>query len=349
MIDIAERCHIISAWPDAQSRDEWVQSRTKGLGGSDIGSILGVNKYKSALEVWVEKTGAVKAEEIDNEAIRWGNRLERPVAEEFAHRQNLAVVSWPVTLRMKLHEWAIANLDFLIVEPSDRFPAGQVTDWETTEVPPGIAAILEIKTSGIGSYGKPEEWGDDDNPTYPISYEYQCRHYSNVSGIREVYLVALVAGRGLTIRKLPVDAELSNYLFLRAEHFWTDCVLAENPPTPDHTDSAAEVLKTLYPKPVEEKEYEGGGSLDGLWSDLRQAKVDFDVAEKHKKELRNKIVALIGDAEYGTVYGNRVCSFKGGDSIEWFDEKSFARDNPKLYAQYRRTRPGHRSLREVKG
>ena len=41
----------------AMSRDEWLKERTKGIGGSDVSTILGLNPYKTPLQLWEEKTG----------------------------------------------------------------------------------------------------------------------------------------------------------------------------------------------------------------------------------------------------------------------------------------------------
>ena len=38
------------------SREEWLRERKTYLGGSDLGSIIGANKYKTALDVYLEKT-----------------------------------------------------------------------------------------------------------------------------------------------------------------------------------------------------------------------------------------------------------------------------------------------------
>ena len=36
---------------------DFTQDRTKYIGWSDIGAILGLSKFRSALDVWMEKTG----------------------------------------------------------------------------------------------------------------------------------------------------------------------------------------------------------------------------------------------------------------------------------------------------
>ncbi len=41
------------------SRDEWLIERRKGIGGSDASIILGLNKWKTPFELWLDKTGQV--------------------------------------------------------------------------------------------------------------------------------------------------------------------------------------------------------------------------------------------------------------------------------------------------
>ena len=39
------------------SRDQWLSVRKGGIGSSDAASAVGLNPYKSQLELWMEKTG----------------------------------------------------------------------------------------------------------------------------------------------------------------------------------------------------------------------------------------------------------------------------------------------------
>ena len=43
------------------ARDDWLQERSKGIGGSDVATVLGLNPYKTPLSLWEEKTGKTKA------------------------------------------------------------------------------------------------------------------------------------------------------------------------------------------------------------------------------------------------------------------------------------------------
>lgn len=343
---IEDRCIIEAAWPEALTEQQWLEARDRGIGGSDLSALLGENKYKSAITLYGEKTGIVEREKVDNPATRWGKRLEAPIADHFAEEENIAVVNWPVMLTLREKPWMRANIDRLIVEPSDQFPAGKVTEWRSLVPPTGIIALAEVKTTGIASHGAAHQWDDGG---IPKSYELQCYQYGLISGVRDIFLVGLIPPHGLEIRKIQWDDDYADFIIKTEEQFWTRHVLARVAPEPDGSESSEAALKLLYPKAKTEKEFEGGADLDILWHDYQKAKAIFDDAEKDKKEKRNKIVALIGDASYGTVWGNKILSFKNSKDSEVFDEASFSRDNPKLYASYKKTRPGHRSLRGVKG
>lgn len=341
MSDLEDRCTIYPNW--GLSQEKWLAQRLTGIGGSVAGAICGVNKYLSALQAYGELTGKIPHEQIDNEAIKWGNRFERPIAEEYAERENVAVVEWPVMLRNKERPWMLANMDFLIVEVSDQFPAGKVTTYESIVPPTGIIAILEIKTTGIGGHGTAHDW---DNDRVPPSYEHQCRHYMATSGISDAWLVGLLGGRGLAIRRIPADSDFEEYLVAMESDFWNKHVVLGIPPAPDGSESAESAIKSLYPVSVEEKEIEGGATLELLWHDFQNAKEAAKKATDLEGELKNKIKLLLGDAAYGTVYGKRICSYRSSQDSEFFAEKKFAADNPKLYEQYRMSKPGFRSLRK---
>jgi len=38
-------------------REQWLELRRQGIGGSDAAAILGMNPWKSPMDVWLEKTG----------------------------------------------------------------------------------------------------------------------------------------------------------------------------------------------------------------------------------------------------------------------------------------------------
>ncbi|MFR4400922.1 MAG: YqaJ viral recombinase family protein, partial [Peptococcus niger] len=57
------------------SQEEWLEQRKKGIGGSDAGAICGLNPWKSAVEVYLDKLGELPPVE-DNERMRMGVTLK---------------------------------------------------------------------------------------------------------------------------------------------------------------------------------------------------------------------------------------------------------------------------------
>ena len=66
----------------------WLKARQAGIGGSDVSAIMGLNRWKSPIDVWVDKTTSVQEDE-PSEAAYWGTVLEDVVAVEFQKRTGL--------------------------------------------------------------------------------------------------------------------------------------------------------------------------------------------------------------------------------------------------------------------
>ena len=73
------------------SREEWLKYRTKGIGGSDVSIIAGINPFKSVHQLWLEKTEQVEPEEQQSEYAHFGTLLEPIVRKEFVERTRLKV------------------------------------------------------------------------------------------------------------------------------------------------------------------------------------------------------------------------------------------------------------------
>src|SRR5690606_24085021 len=106
-------------------REEWLQARRRGIGGSDAAVIAGVDPFRSPIRLWMEKRGEIQ-EEPAGEAAEWGLLLEPVIAAEFERRTGKRVRRRNAILQHPEHEWMLANIDREIV---------------------GEDAILEIKTT----------------------------------------------------------------------------------------------------------------------------------------------------------------------------------------------------------
>ena len=130
---------------------EWLKERQKGIGGSDVAGILGLSKFKSPLDIYLEKTAEEPIEQEDNAAMKAGRMLEDTVARWFIEETQFITKRDNKIRIHKTRPYLIANVDRVIL--------GQ-------EKGPGI---LEIKTTS-GFYAS--NWETE----IPEEYYLQLQH-----------------------------------------------------------------------------------------------------------------------------------------------------------------------------
>ena len=143
------------------SKEEWLKNRSR-IGGSDASAIVGLNPYKSNVELWMEKTGQIIPEDIsDKPYVQYGTQAEMHLRGLFRLDFPQYIVEY-VDNNMFLNDeypWAHASLD------------GWLTDQE------GRKGILEIKTTEILQSMQKEKW----NQQIPDNYYIQILHYLMVT------------------------------------------------------------------------------------------------------------------------------------------------------------------------
>lgn len=193
------------------NKTEWSNIREKGIGGSDIGAILGVNRYATAIDVFLNKTNQNMKKE-ENNSIKWGIKLESFLRNEFSEEHpEFEVYEVPFTLKKDFY---IANIDGLII------------DKETNK-----AKILEIKTTSVFNES---EWK---NGEIPQSYYCQVQHYLYVTGLSEAVIIVLIGGSDYREYVVKRNDEDIKYILDVTKAFWTDNILKNKIPSPDGSDA----------------------------------------------------------------------------------------------------------------
>ena len=256
------------------SRHEWLLARTKGIGGSDAGIILGLNKYRTAFELWLEKTGQVEPIEISNEAIYWGNEMENVVAKEFEKRTEKKVRRSNYMYSHPDYPYITANLDRMVV---------------------GESAILECKTA---SAYLAKEWEAEE---IPATYLVQVQHYLGVTGKEKGYIAVLVGGNKFIWKDIERDEELIKMIFEAEKHFWEYHVKQGHPPELDGSSAAEQYLKEKYEKAEKDKEIILPVDYKSLLEQYEKIKSDEKLVKTAKTEIENKLKAELKDAETGIV------------------------------------------------
>lgn len=236
--------------------EQWHELRSLGIGGSDIGALLGVNKWKSAIDVYTDKTQG--HENIENRFTHFGHKLEKVVFEEFAERHpGLKCYQVPYTIKRGA---CVANVDGMVYDPEkDRY------------------GVLELKTTS--EYNK-EDWLGD---TVPQSYYAQVQHYLYVTGLSFAYIACLIGGNDY--KQFYIERNLDDIDLIKetAEKFWKENVLKSVPPMLDGTDAYSKYLLERA-----EKEDDEVVELDELTTKGNEYKELKDKIEELEKELRLK-------------------------------------------------------------
>lgn len=281
---------------DNLSEQEWLEARRQGIGGSDASSAVGLNPYKSAYELYLEKRGELKPEDLsDNEAVHFGHVLEDIVAQEYSRRTGHQVRRRNAILQHSDHPFMLCNVDRLIVG---------------LENGPGV---LECKTAG--AFSSSEVWGDPGTDEVPEPYLVQVQHMLSVTGYTWSKLAVLIGGRDFRIYDIQRDDELIADLIDAETYFW-ECVQDGTPPAVDYSAPSTEpLMKRLYPGT--------DGSVIELDSDIAEwAEIERDAAEKVKKyqdlrkEAKNRLLDAVGNAAIGllpdgTGYTRKTVTRKG--------------------------------------
>ncbi|PFT67385.1 hypothetical protein COK67_05175 [Bacillus cereus] len=284
---------------------QWLQARTQGIGGSDVSAIAGLNKWKSAVKVFLEKTQAIEKELIQSEAAYFGNVLEEVVAKEFAKRTDLKVQRRNAILQHPEYPWMLANVDRLIV---------------------GEKIGLECKTAS--EYLK-KEWEDEE---VPAAYLLQCQHYMAVTGYEAWWIAVLIGGNKFVHKKIERDEELIQYLIDIEKDFWLNNVEKNEPPMFDGSDASTELLKHLYPESIADSFVSLGEQEELLIEARDQVDREIKVLEEQKAEYENKIKAKLGTNEAGGTENYKV--YWKSYITNRFDSKRFKADHLDLYEQY---------------
>lgn len=287
--------------------EEQRDSRSRGLGGSDIGPMLGLSKWKTPVQLYQEKAGLVPAEPVTGDAALFGILLEDVVAREFMRRTGKKVRRKNQTQVHKEHDFLLANIDRDVV---------------------GERSGLEVKTT---SAWLQQEWGEEGSDDVPLYYLTQCAHYMEVMNYDRWYLAVLIGGQEFRWFQIERDVMVASNLIDRCKEFW-QMVQDKKPPPP----LTPEDLQRLYP-------VDDGGTILATdeafgWLGKRTELVDqkkkiegkIDVVTMLLKDFVGDRAALIGST------GDKLATWKHHTQTR-LDSKAIKKRFPKAAKKYSNT------------
>lgn len=201
-------------------REEWLETRSHYIGGSDASAVIGLNPYKTNLELWQEKTGLVQPEDISGKPyVQYGTQAEM-------HLRGLFRLDFP--------EYQVEYIENNLWL-NDKFPFAHASldGWLTDQ--DGRKGILEIKTTNILQSMQKEKW----DHKIPDNYYVQILHYLMVTEFEFAVLKAqlkyefqggeiMLQTKHYKIERSEVQEDIA-YLMQKEADFWK-CVKSKRKP-----------------------------------------------------------------------------------------------------------------------
>lgn len=257
---------------------KWMELRTTGIGGSDAGAIMGMNKYASPLTVYMQKKNVEGF--TGNESTEWGHILEAPIRQKASEELGIEICSVPGMYTSKEYTFMNANLDGICHADHPVTIGG-----ETVE---GFGGH-EIKTSATGDGFTEDE--------IPDSYYCQVQHYMAVTNldwfILTVFFLNTKKGKHYVIRKN--NDFIYSRLIPAEKEFWEFNILGDNVPEPTGCDSETLYLKNL---PMDEK-VELDEETEKIIAEERDLDKQIKDLSKTQSELKNKILLKLAELSVG--------------------------------------------------
>jgi len=251
--------------------EEWHDIRKEGIGGSELGTILGLNPWESAYTLFHKRMGNIDGTVTPNWAIRFGNAFEEPILQLYSEEHPDQEIFTTGTFARRDKPWMHANPDAI---------AKVDGEWK----------IIEVKTARAGF------------SELPPHYEAQVMWYMHVTGVKSAVVVAVA---GMTYQEFEVEYDpfVADTYARVAEDFWNS--LQDNTvPEWDGSKSTYETVRELHPEISDDDK-----ELDiEVWLELKEAQREFAEAEKKLTQAKAEILDQMGKAKYGWVNNRRVVS-----------------------------------------
>jgi putative phage-type endonuclease len=289
-----------------KTREEWLKDRMSGIGGSDAPAVMGMSKWKTPLDVFLEKRGEAP-EVLDSEPMKWGRLLEPIVRQEYAERSGQVVRLAPNEVIRAPH------LPFMLCTPDGVTENGRLYEGKCA------------RTS--------EGWGEPGTDEIPEAYLIQVQHSLIVTKLSVADVAVLIGGSDFRVYEVPADPELQELIVDVESAFWRD-VMAGEPPAPQTVEDAQRRFRDVRPGSERTATHE----IEGIVGNLRRLRSQIAELEGMEEMHRALVMGFLGDAEVLTdLQGRPLVTWKQAKGSTRFDAATFKADAPDLYAQYLKT------------
>ncbi len=309
-----------------ESKDPHVWDRTQFLGGSDVGALLGLSSFRSAVDVWLEKTQGTNSQ-ADSLIFRFGHFAEEFIAKEYERATGRITHSQDIPLTHEQYPYLRGHIDRWVVDAHSP---------DQQHLSPAVR-ILECKTS------HPQQahlWGEPGTDQVPMAYYVQCAWYMMLANCSICDVAVLIGNNDFRIYTLHHDPELEKFLLESAIHFWEQHVLTRISPEPSSEDDC----RKLFPKVSTTKKVEASQTLVKEIQHFHAIQTMIKEKEALASEIKQLIMKTLGDADTLTYQGKILATWKAPKPSIKTNFKQLELDHPDWVTAYQSTQENSRRL-----
>lgn len=290
-----------------------MENRTGFIGSSDIASILGLSRYKSPYQLWLEKTGNIP--EIMQNLIN--------EKKEFFERRKLAE-PYILSVWKNKHKIEPLKVNNIFYDDEFQYMRSEI-DFQFIDPKTGIERNGEIKS--IANYSNMKEWGLDYSDDIPLEYMCQTQFGMGITKKESVLLVAMKGFDEYHEYIIHRDDELIKILRNEAKNFWE---LVQNNIAPERSsvDDFNYLKNNDQYVEIEEDRI-------ALINAIKDCKSIIKSTEEELADYENMLKILIGVNEGAKINGKSVATWKkqGRESI---DSLRLKEEMPDIYEKYKK-------------
>lgn len=277
----------------SNDREKWLTARRSGIGGSDVPAIMGVDPWRSALEVYADKISEGPPTDEQNEIAEWGRIFEPLILKQFAKRTGRRVVPGGKLLRAKRAAHHLITLDGV----------------QLTKPPPGCRGpgVAEVKTTGYASEYAADpadaELSYEDRVRVPVRVQVQFQWELSVTGATWGSAIWLpFPERRLQWQDMKLHEAFQEKVIEAVDEMWWR-IKTRTPPAPDGSESATRALYKLFPGQTDEviKIRKACGISD----EYEQNKRWIKTLTERNRLIRNVLAATMGEARHAVIEDGR--------------------------------------------
>lgn len=287
----------------SNAREQWLHARSKGIGGSEITAVMGLDPYMTPYALWERKTGRV-ADNGENKFTRAGNYLEDAVSQMFSDAAGLEVYKPQTEL------FQHPDFPHLLGTP-DRFVSMKHGD-----------AVLEIKTT------QKRITREDITEGHALRWYFQVLWYMGITGKKTGFIAWLCNGVDFDYIQVDFQPDIFADMVQAGNEFWLNHVQANVPPPPLTKEDIMKSIGRVLPDAIE-------GPEDALryHAQIKENAAKIKELEEANDELKTAVQLMMGDKSIMTYQGAPLFTWKEAETTR-LDGKRLKQNEPEVWQRY---------------